>query len=354
MTVRDGCHETSKETGPSPARGMLPAMMRKSLVLLVLAAAVAAEDAPEPLKSAASKLGVEFKPGSSPGVYRAALASGLKTCDRIDLEVRMGDGGVAEILAYPRVGGERLEPRRAADKAAITVKLQEPCEAIAPLAWVADGEVSLHAAYTAKPDEIGRALLAVPAIDAQVAGLLPLLKPALSQEQVKERLKAAGAEADEAKRNAILREVVAYLPELAPTEGRETTFEPLTMNRHGVAFDAFRFRVPGKEGERRLAWAFAYPPGTAKGWFIASMGSDAQKFVKFHKGGKYEGVPSDYATLLQRSETPLKAGAEYVLWFQFKVDTPVEMRIALSCIPYDKADRDALGAIEKALGLKAG
>jgi hypothetical protein len=347
---------------------MLPAMMRHGFVLLALAAAAAAEDAPAPLKDAAAKIGVEFK-ATSPvvlalvrrdgvktcdtiGVFRASLTSGLTTCDWIDIEVRMGDGGAAEVLAYPRVGGERLEPRRNADKAAILAKLGEPCEAIAPLAWVADGEVSLHAAFAAKPDEIERAILAVPAIDAQVAGLLQLLKPALSEEQVRERLKAAGAEADEARRNAILREIAAYLPDLVPTEGRETTFLPLTMNRHGVAFDAFRFRVPGAEGERRLAWAFAHPPGTVKGWFIAPMGDDAQKFVKFHRGGSYEGVPSGYASVLQRSDTPLKAGAEYVLWFMFKVETPVEMRVALSCVGFDKADRDALSAIEKALGLK--
>lgn len=327
-----------------------------------------AEDAPEPLRSAAGKIGVEFKAASpvgvqtvlrdgektcdTIGVFRASLASGLKTCDRIDLEVRMVGGGVAEVLAYPRVAGERLEPRRNADKTAILAKLAEPCEAIAPLAWVADAEVSVRAAYAAKPDEIERTLLAVPAIDAQVAALLPLLKPALSDDQVKERLKAAGAETAEAKRNAILREVAAYLPELVPAEGAQATFEPVTMNRRGVAFDAFRFRVPAAERKQRLAWAFAYPPGTAKGWFIAPMGGDAPKFAKFHRGGKYEGVPEDYAALLQRSETPLEAGAEYVLWFQFKVETPVEMRVALTCIPYNMADRDAPAVIESALRLK--
>jgi hypothetical protein len=59
-----------------------------------------------------------------------------------------------------------------------------------------------------------------------------------------------------------------------------------------------------------------------------------------------------HASVLQRSETPLKAGAEYILWFQFKVETPVDMRIALACVPYDKSERDAQAAIEKALGLK--
>lgn len=325
-------------------------MMRSSLFLLLVAAAVPAEDTPEPLKGAGGKIGVEFK-AAAPGVFRGSLASGLKTCDRIDVEVRVGDGGAAEIRAYPRVGGERLEPRRCADKAPVVTKLGEPCEAIAPLAWVADGEVSVHAAFAAKPDDIERAILAVPAIDAQVTALLPLLKPALDDEQVKERLKAAGTETDEAKRNAILREIVAYLPELAPAEG-QAAFEPLTMNRRAAAFDAFRFRVPGAEGERRLVWAFACPTGTVKGWFIAPVGDDPQKFVSAHRGKKYEGMPEGYGSMLQRSDTPLRAGAEYVLWFMYKVDAPVEMRFALSCVAFDQADRDEPSAIEKALGLK--
>jgi len=345
-------------------------LVRLAWCAVLLAGVAMAQDAPGALKAAAGKLGVEFKAAShvvlalvkrdgdktcdTIGVFRASLTNGLATCDRIDIEVSMGDGGVAQVAAYPRVKGELLEPRRAADKAGILAKLGEPCEAIAPLKWVADGEVSLHAACSAKPDEIERALLAVPAIDAQIAGLLPMLAPALTDDQVKERLKAAGAETDEAKRNAILKEIVAYLPDVEPAAPGQATFLPITMNRAGVAFDAFRFRVPGTEGERRLAWAFAYPPGSAKGWYIAPAGGDAPKFVKFHKGGKYQGVPAEYATLMQRSDTPLKAGAEYVLWFGFKVNTPVEMRVALTCVPYDKADRDAPAVIEKALGLKAG
>lgn len=254
--------------------------------------------------------------------------------------------------------GARIDPRCSADVKGLLAKLGEPCEAIAPLAWVADAELPVHAACAAKPDEVERALLAVPAIDAQVAGLRPLLAPALSDDQVMERLKAAGAETDEAKRHAILKEIVAYLPELEPAERGHATFEPVTMNRAGVAFDALRFRVPGTEGGRRLAWAFAYPPGTAKGWFIAPVGGDAQRFVGFHTGGKchkgvkYEGVPGDYATILQRSEAPLRAGQEYILWFQFKVETPIEMRVALACIPFDRAERDAPATVESALGLK--
>ncbi|MCK6460352.1 MAG: hypothetical protein L6Q95_10720 [Planctomycetes bacterium] len=325
-------------------------MTSHRIALLLVAAVAAAEDIPEALQAAAGKLGVEFR-AVSPGVFAAALASGLGTCDRIDLEARVGEGGAAEVVAYPRIRGQRLDPRRTADRDRLLAKLGEECKGIAPLKWAVDAELPVRAAWAGTLDGIEAALLAAPAIDKEVAALLPALEPALSDADVNAKLAEASG-ADEAKRNGILASVVAYLPELAPAEPGHATFVPVTMNRRGVAFDAFRFRVPGKEGERRLVWAFAVPTGTVKGWFIAPVAGDAQKFVRFHRGGSYEGMPDGHASVLQRSETPLRAGAEYILWFQFKVETPVDMCFALSCVPYDKSERDAQAAVEKALGLK--
>ncbi len=74
--------------------------------------------------------------------------------------------------------------------------------------------------------------------------------------------------------------------------------------------------------------------------------------MNFHRGGKYEGMADGHASVLQRTETPLKAGAEYILWFHFKVETPVDMAFALACAPYVASDRDRQAAIETALGLK--
>jgi hypothetical protein len=317
------------------------------VALLLLATTAAADDVPEALKG---KPGVEFR-AVSPGVFSAALTSGLGMCDRIDLEVRVGEGGAAEVVAYPRIKGQRLDPRRTADRDGLLARLGEECKGIAPLKWAVDAELPIRATCAGTLDGIGAALLAVPAIDKEVAALLPLLKPALSDEDINARLKEASG-ADEAKRNEILAGIVAYLPELTPAAAGQAAFEPMSMNGRGIAFDAFRFRVPGKEGERRLAWAFAVPAGMLKGWFIAPVGGDAQKFVRFHRGGTYEGMPEGHASVLQRSETPLRAGAEYILWFQFKVETPVDMRFALACVPYDRSERDAQATIEKALGLK--
>jgi hypothetical protein len=315
----------------------------KLRMLLLLAASAAAQDAKEALAAAAGKLGVEFRE-ASPGVFLATLTRGLETCDRIDLEVRGG-----ELVAYPRIKGQRLDPRRCADRDGLLAKLAAPCEGIAPLAWVADAEGPIRAAASG---DVERALLAAPALDKEVKALLPALKPALSDEEVNAKLREAST-AEEAKRNEILASVVAYLPEMTPcTTAGQAAFEKVAMNGRGISFDAFRFRVPATEDEHRLVWGFAIPPGVLKGWYIAPVQGDAPKFVKFHRAGKYVGMPDGHAAVLQRSETPLKAGAEYILWFQFKVETPVEMAVALGCFPYVKADRDEQAVLEAALGLK--
>ena len=342
---------------------MRPRRFASCVIALLSCVPAAAQDATAKVQAAlaqaAAKLGVEFRtlPG---GAFATAVTSGLGTCDRIDAEVRVREGGMVEVALYPRMRGERLDPRRSADREGLLAKLRAASPAIAPLAWAADAESAIHASCAIRWDDasapaaLERALLAAPAIDAQVKELLPALRPALSDEEVTAKLREAAA-ADEAGRSRILASIVAYLPEVTPsaTPG-QAAFSKIVMNGRGAAFDAFRFRVPAAEGEHRLVWAFAFPRPAMKGWFITPVAGEAPKFVKFHKGGKYEGtgVPAEHVTLLQRTDTPLRAGAEYILWFQFKVETPVDMYVALGCFPFVKSDQDAQAVLEAALGLK--
>ncbi len=324
-------------------------------VAILFPGPAAAEDAKvqEAIGRAAGKLGVEFR-ALSPDVFAAALTRDLVTCDRIDLEVHVREGGAIEVVAYPRIKGERLDPRRSADREGLLAKLGAESPGIAPLKWAVDADLPIRAACTASRGELEPALLATPALDKEVKALLPSLKPALSDEEVTAKLREAST-AEEAKRNGILASVVAYLPELTPcTTAGQAAFEKIVMNGRGASFDAFRFRVPATEGEHRLVWAFAFPRPAMKSWFITPVAGEAPKFVKFHKGGKYEGtgVPAEHVTLLQRTDTPLRAGAEYILWFQFKVETPVDMYVALGCFPFVKSDQDAPAVLEAALGLK--
>jgi len=321
---------------------------------VLLAGSLRGEDAvPEQVQEALGRAtSAEFR--SLPhDRFAGTLTEGLEACDGIDVEVAVRDGGTVDIVLYPRMVGERLDSRRSTDRAGLVAKLG--ATDIAPLAWDLEstirGSCVIHWGDTA-PAQIEKALHAATSIDKALKESLPALRPALTRDEVTARLREA-AGASEAKRNEILAGIVAYLPELTPaTAPGGAAFEKVAMNGRGAAFDAFRFRVPANVDERRLVWAFAYPPGTAKGWYIAPVGGDAQKFVKFHKGGTYAGLPDGYATLLQRSETPLRAGGEYVMWFQFKVETPVDMYIALACVPFAKSDRDAPGVIEEGLGLK--
>ena len=317
------------------------------VLLVVLAGRAAASEMQPVLAKAGAALGVTFTQyEGAPGSFAATLRKGLSACDRIDVHVPLRDGNV-EVLALPQRAGARV-------KAPATLPAEPAC---APLLWEADDAGELRARHAfAWADggaaELERALLAAPAVDRAVADLLPALEP-MAEEEIAAKLKEAAA-ADEAGRNRILAALAPYLPELVPAaEPGKAAFRAHGMNARGAAFDAFRFRVPAEGGERRLVWCFAYPPGTAKGWYAAPVGGDAPKFRNFHVAKSVDGVPAGHAAILQRSETPLRPGADYVIWFQFKVDTPVEMQFALACLPFVKSDRDGLAPLAEALGLKA-
>lgn len=310
------------------------------------------------LGRAALKLGTEFQPlADDPHSFVAGVSRALQTCDRIELEVDVREGGQVEVRAYPRVRGARLDPRNATDRPGLLAKLGAANPAIAPLAWAAEAEAPVHAVHavrwsdTSAVEVLERSLLAVPAVDKAVANLLTVFPPPLTEEQIDARLRAAAA--DPAERAEILAGIAGYLPEvLASAIPGKSAFGKLALNRRGAKLDAFRFQVPSEGGERRLVWAFAYPPGTAKAWSIVPLSGDAAKFVKFHQV-KLKGtdLPAGHATIVQRTETPLRPGAEYLIWFELKVETPVDLYVALGCFPFVKSDRDTPAALTEALGL---
>ena len=321
----------------------------------------AAEHLGEVLASLGAPLGMEFTPAAA-GVFAAQVERGLANCSAIDVEVRVGEEETLEVLAWPRVRGERIDPRKAVDADAFPRALEASGSGLAPFAWATDARSCLHARARIAGDaaqvaaELERLLRAVAQVDVAVATLLPALGvvPVLAPEQLAARLREAAA-ADQAQRGVILAEIASSLPTMAvsDTPGK-SAFSKLVLNTHGAAFDAFRFRVPAEGGDRRLVWAFAYPPGTAKGWFIVPVSGDAPQFKRFHQAPRLAGtgVPEGHAVLLQRTETPLRPGAEYVLWFQFKVETPVEMWFALGCFPFASTDGSAPDALMGALGLE--
>jgi len=335
-------------------------LRRAWIACVILAGGIrAGEVAPEmraALDHAATKLGAPFH--AMPYGFLASVTAGLETCERIDLEVRLGES--AEVLAFPCLGGARVDVAGAADGEALRERLSAAPAGLSPFAWVAEGASPLRARCVVPADggaALEEALRAVAVVDRATAGLLPALglKPRLDEAEVTARLREAGT-ADEAGRNRILQQIASYLPELVPCAAAGgAVFVKHRMNARGAAFDAFRFRVPAEGGDRRLVWAFAYPPGTAKGWYVAPVAGEGPKFRKFHLAKHVESpdVPAGHAVIFQRSETPLRAGEEYILWFQFKVETPVEMHFALACLPFAASDKDGVAPLSEALGLKA-
>lgn len=312
----------------------------------------------ELLEQVAARTGTTLQPlpGGAPG-FQAELTKDLKTCDRIDLRIEVGAAGRVELSACPRVRCAPLDPRKATDGAELQARLEATRTAIAPLAWSPEAQASIHAVYTLDASDanvaqaLERALLAARSLDPATQELLAAFPPPLTDEQVTARLREAAA--DPKQRARILAEIAGYLPALSPSlvAGR-SAFEPLELNRRGVALDAFRFRVPLGNEERRLVWAFAYPPGTARSWSIVPLDGDAPRFVRFHQV-KLAGtdLPTGVATIVQRTEEPLKAGAEYLIWFEFKVASPVELHLDLACPPRSSSDRDTPEALTAALGL---
>jgi len=336
--------------------------------VLALAGAAPAQEVPaeavqQVLQRAGPALGAAFQPvAGKAGAFTAAAAKGLAACGDLEIGVSAGEGGLVTVTVWPRVGGKRLDCGQAGDRAALLGKLLQPDPRLAPYAWALDAEGRLQARHTlvwtgdASAAALERVVLAAPRVDAALKDLLPALgveATAAPDGDLAARLREAAV--DEQKRDEILRAVAGQLPEVTPslTVG-SSAFTELSMNAQGEGLGAFRFKVPDDAGERRLVWAFAYPPGTAKGWYIVPVKGDPQKFTGFQAGHKFEGtgLPEEDAVILQRSETALQPGGEYVIWFQFKVTDPVTMYAAVGCFPYAKSDRAGTASLAAALGLK--
>jgi len=329
--------------------------------VLLIAGGAAGQEVPveavqQALQRAGPALDAAFQPVSGKaGAFTAAKGD-------LEIGVSVGEGGLVAVTVWPRRDGKRLDCRKAPDRGALLAKLLEPDPRLAPYAWAldADGEIQARHAVVwtgdASAAALERVVLAAPRVDAALKDLLPALGVAAAAPPAGDlaaRLREAAV--DERRRDEILRSVAGQLQEVTPslTAGR-SEFTKLPMNAQGEGLGAFRFRVPDDAGERRLVWAFAYPPGTAKGWYIVPVQGDPQKFVKFHHGQKFEdtGLPAEDAVILQRSETALQPGGEYVIWFQFKVTDPVTLYAAVGCFPYAGSDRADPASLAEALGLK--
>jgi hypothetical protein len=113
-------------------------------------------------------------------------------------------------------------------------------------------------------------------------------------------------------------------------------WQKLVLNKGGKGVDAIRFRVP-KGPSQNLYWAMVLPEGKADVWELCAAkgevgGQMARREDSFETFTNFpEQVPKEGKLILQRlSGEHLEGGNEYVIWFHFTTQEPVEIWTAIT------------------------
>lgn len=122
--------------------------------------------------------------------------------------------------------------------------------------------------------------------------------------------------------------------------GSTEKFVRVTLNQHGTSFDGIRFTVPPGEA-RDLAWAFArLERRTFSHWYIIPRTGEMNGFRQIFYGGPgMKGVPWEESVLPYRvtlqplSGGELKPGEEYLIWFSFYDQRPLDLYVLLKLVP---------------------
>ena len=110
----------------------------------------------------------------------------------------------------------------------------------------------------------------------------------------------------------------------------------LVLNRRGLHFDAFRFRVPADQ-PYMLLWSFAFPEGPERRWNIVPASGRMSGFPGHFSlpGFQYDPCPwppENPVTLQLLGNQMLDAGREYIIWFAMETYEPVELPVRLLCL----------------------
>jgi hypothetical protein len=162
-------------------------------------------------------------------------------------------------------------------------------------------------------------------------------------------------EADEATRTALDAEARRAtlegrlgFQEIPTGRGDQIRFVRALLNPDGAGLDAVRFRTPPSGAEYSLLWEFVVP-GTAYSKNVVSWGivdADAQRALIMDNYSRRDdmeipgvGLPGQNYCMTHSLREPLKAGTEYILWFD--MNRPEE------AVPiFVKARLDPVGPIE--------
>jgi len=149
------------------------------------------------------------------------------------------------------------------------------------------------------------------------------------------------------------------LPLLQPAQADGPAFQILSLNADPVRVgdlrvDACRIHVPEAGGD--LIWAFA-TPNACSSWYIIPVSGTGSGFENFHwapclAGGTWTSDPTYTCYVQSLSEKSLKAGQDYIIWFEFTNDLPTTVHARLRFVPHAE-DEWTRPAIMDALQVQA-
>ena len=135
-------------------------------------------------------------------------------------------------------------------------------------------------------------------------------------------------------------------PSLKPAQPKELyVFKKLTLNAHGGRFEAIRFKVPAGPDTWDMAWEFVIPKHSQmQSWQILPASGQMRGFTNFWRGENFSETGADLPTenlIFQQRLLggKLKGDAEYLIWFCFADDTPLDFYIRMRVFPYDIQNR---------------
>jgi hypothetical protein len=133
------------------------------------------------------------------------------------------------------------------------------------------------------------------------------------------------------------------LPEV-PAEGaaKPKAYHKVTLNAGPARVDGFRFRVPEGKGGWNLSWEYVAPQQAGQwNWNIVAREGTVEGFKRFDKkenhAEKGAALPPENHRYTQRlTGGKLRSGAEYIIWFAFEDDRPVDLHVRLGLTPHGK------------------
>jgi hypothetical protein len=136
---------------------------------------------------------------------------------------------------------------------------------------------------------------------------------------------------------AALRKAAPALPAVEAAKGEPKAYTKLVLNQHKKQLDAFTFKTPAGKQNWDINWEFVLPPGALKSWYILPKEGTMTGFRTFNTHNDYQEKGANLPEKNRRYVQPLEGGhlkpsTEYIIWFTFAKNDPVDMHVRIGLI----------------------